>query len=272
MPPAASMLEEHLPVIEEAIRFACRHAGFPPQDAEEFEGWAKLRLVERQEAVFAGYRGRGTLAAYLAVIVQNLFRDYRTHLWGRWRPSAEAQRLGPEAIELETLTSRDGLDFETAIEMMVSRNPALRSRDELEALAGQLPRRERRSFVSEEALYYVGTQDGVESRVEDTENARVQADVEEAFAAVLSGLDPQDVLLMKMSFRDGFSVATIARALAIQPRVLYYRREVCLKQLRQELENRGLTWDHVKKILGWDGLSLALVAADDETEPPEGRS
>ena len=64
------------------------------------------------------FEGRSSLTTYITVVVQRLFLDRRNRLWGKWRPSAEARRLGPTAVLLERLVSRDGWSAEQALETL----------------------------------------------------------------------------------------------------------------------------------------------------------
>jgi hypothetical protein len=63
----------------------------------------------------------GSLVNDEALFLANLpviFLDYRNRLWGKWRPSAEAKRLGPTAILIERLVARDGWAVDQVIEMV----------------------------------------------------------------------------------------------------------------------------------------------------------
>src|SRR5215208_5464467 len=51
------------------------------------------------------FERRSSLPTYVTVVIQRLFLDYRNRLWGKWRPSSDAKRLGPTAMLLERLVA-----------------------------------------------------------------------------------------------------------------------------------------------------------------------
>lgn len=256
---AEALFLEHLPFLERSIAFVCRRNGFPEADGEDFASWAKLRLIEDDYAILRKFRGTSKLTTFLTVVVRNLFRDYRIKLWGKWRPSAAAKRLGPTAVRLERMVSRDGRSVEEAIESLKENQAVAESRRELERLAGRLPERVPRRFVGEEALEGEGSLDGVESRLRDRERAAAAARVEAALERALDALEPRDRLLLKMHYRDGFSIATIARTLEVEQRPLYSRRDRAFRRMRRELGEAGVEWERVEGLLGWERTDLSAV-------------
>ena len=77
--------------------------------------------------------------AFLTTVVTRLSLDRRVKAWGKWRPSVEAKRLGPPAIALERLTTREQLPLDQAIETLLARGEST-SEAALRSMAGQLPR------------------------------------------------------------------------------------------------------------------------------------
>ena len=90
-----------LALIERLIEYTCRRAHCPAQEAEEFAGWAKLRFVSGDYGILRKFEGKSALSTYLSVVLQRLFLDFRVERWGKWRPSAEAKRMGPLAVRVE---------------------------------------------------------------------------------------------------------------------------------------------------------------------------
>lgn len=109
---------EHSETIEAVLAFICRRHRLAPDDGDEFSSWARLRLIDDECAVLRKFRGASSLRTYLVSVVLHLFQDWRNAQWGRWRPSVLARQLGPVAIELEKLVSRDGRDYEEAVETL----------------------------------------------------------------------------------------------------------------------------------------------------------
>jgi RNA polymerase sigma factor for flagellar operon FliA len=212
-----------------------RHA-LSDADIEEFGSWVKERLIEREYAVYRQFAGRSSLGTYLAVVVANLFRDFRNSRWGRWRPSAAATRLGPLAVRLETLLHRDGHSFRDAVERLKGHEtePALR------ALAAQLPRRMPQKEVGLEAAVGVAAPQDPSS---DT------IDAERVIADAMAELPVEDRVIVRMHYWDDFSVADIARTLGLEQRRLYRRLESIQVTLGRALAKRGLDRARIAELL-----------------------
>src|SRR5438270_10350349 len=110
----AERLIENLPLIDRITSVTCRRMGMSAADAEEFHGHLLLRLVENDYGILRAFRNRSSFSAYLAVVVSRTLIDYRNRLWGRWRPSAAAEKLGEPAVELERLLYRSYQSAEDA--------------------------------------------------------------------------------------------------------------------------------------------------------------
>ena len=247
---------DHLDLIRRVGSSAVRRAGFPPQDAEDFVSRVQLKLVEDDYAVLRKHRGDSSLSTFLVVVVNNQFKDFCNHKLGKYRPSARAKQLGPNALALERLLVRDGHELESAIEILRSQLDV--SADELRKIADQLPQRTPRRFVNDEVLdqQNLGPPGSTAERVQDGERAATAERVEAVLNLALKALDVQDLLILKMHFRDGCSFTEIASALRLDQRSLYTRKDKSLRKLHAMLEDEGLTWDAVREILGWQGLEM----------------
>lgn len=246
---ARALLENNFDLIQSKLRHLSRHSGLPAHEAEEFRSWALFKLVEDDYRVLASWQGRSTLPTYLTVVLVNLMKDYRIHVWGRWRPSAAARRLGPEGVLLERLWVRDALPLAEAIHRMRTVHGTSLSPAQLERIAARLPRRPDRRRVGERELRGVSVDGGVESRVEDAEQACTAARLRRALLPLLRGLPAEHRLLLRLCYRDGLSIAAIAPLLGKSQRELYALRDRCLKGLRRALERLGLTADRVTPLL-----------------------
>lgn len=262
--PEAGFLE-HLELIERAATSAARRSGFDGADVEDFVSTVKLKLIDDDYAVIRRHRGDSKLSTFLVTVIHNLVRDYRNHKWGKYRPSAVAKRLGEVAVLLERLLVRDQHGLDAAIEIVKQRLPEAPSREALRDLAGQLPARTRRSFVGEEALATRpdDTADPEERAVDSARQGRAEH-LGEVVGRALKTLAPQDALLLKMHFRDGETLAAIAKTLHLEQRPLYTRKNRCLRQLLAALEAEGLTWDAVRDILDWQQGELELGFEEEE--------
>ncbi len=250
-----AILEEHFDFIQRRLRHLSRRSGLPETEAEEFRSWALLKLVEDDYRILARWQGRSSLATYLGVVLVNLMRDYRTHVWGKWRASAAALRQGPEGVLLECLMGRDGLSLDEAIEQMGTRHGVTLSRVQFERIAGRLPRRTHRRRGGEEELMRIAVDGGAEDRLEEIERTATAARLQELLPPILDTLPAENRLLFELHYRDGLSMAAIAPVLGRPQRELYSLRDRCLKKLRRALEGAGLSADRVKgltALLSWE--------------------
>src|SRR5258707_733762 len=106
----------NLDAIDRAIGYVCHRNHLSPQDAEEFNSEVKTKLIEANYAVLRKFEGRSSFSTYMTTVIQRLYFQWRVQMWGKWRPSAEARRLGEKAITLERLLTRDGFTYREALE------------------------------------------------------------------------------------------------------------------------------------------------------------
>jgi RNA polymerase sigma factor for flagellar operon FliA len=249
--PGESLLLSELPTIDRIVAFIRVRHHLSASDADEFAAHVRLKLVEDEYAVLRKFEGRSSLRTYLTVVIQRLFLDYRTSAWGKWRPSAEARRLGELAIQAERLVTRDGYSLDEAYEVLTTNHGVGINRGELEQLVEKLPCRVRRSFEGEESLQNVVAPDlSPDAALEEQGRAVAAARVSQALSRTLATLDVRDRLILTMRFEDGRTVAEIARVLHVDQKALYRRCDRLLLDLRAALEREGVNADEVLDILG----------------------
>ncbi len=254
-----ALLETHYNVIWKKLLHLSRRSGLPEHEAEEFRSWTLIRLVENDYRILASWEGRSTLPTFLTVVLTNLMRDYRTHLWGKWRPTAAAKRQGDEAVLLEQLRDRDGLSLDEAVERMRNEHGVSLSRAELEQMAASFPPRMERRRVGEEELLRIPVDGRVESRIEDAERSRTEEQLRVLLAPLLRSLSAEDRLLLKLHYWDGLSMNAISPLLGRPQRELYSVRDKCLKKIRRNLEAAGLKPERARELLGCSHLELSPV-------------
>jgi len=252
-----ALLEIQYHLIQKKLLHLSRRSGLPEHEAEEFRSWALFKLVEDDSRMLASWEGRSTFPTFLTVVLVNLLRDYRTHIWGKWRPTAAARRLGREAVLLEQLCFRDGLPLDEAIERMRTEHKVSLSRPELERIAATLNRRPERRRVGEDELLRVPVDGQVEARIEDAERSRTEEQLRILLAPLLHALAAEDRLLLKLHYWDGLSMAAISPVLSRPQRELYSVRDRCLKKIRRNLEEAGVSPERVRALLGCSLLDLA---------------
>jgi len=253
---------EQLPTIERVIGWVCARRGLRAADAEDFASIVKIRLIENDYEVLGKWQGRSTMKTYLTTVINHIYLDFQVQRFGKWRPSAEAKRLGPEAVRLEQLMYRDGLSFDEACEVMLS-DPRMRlTRDDLHAIRIRLPQRQSRRPESREIEPV-----RLESADEAVARAERQALADKTFAVIrctLSRMPPQDRVFLRLLFQSGLKIAEVARVRGDEQKSLYARRDDLLKRLKQDLEAEGIRYEDVQELL----TNLDWEAALGPDEPP----
>jgi RNA polymerase sigma factor (sigma-70 family) len=265
---AERLFLENLPLIEGVIAFVCRRNHLGDADAEEFAAHVKFKLIEGNYDVLRKFEGRSTFSTYLTTVVQRMFFQQRVQMWGKWRPSAEAKRLGDKAITLERMLTRDGLSFPECVAALTSGASPAYTRAELEAFHLRLPPRQPRPvLVSDDAAQSVASG----ATPEEELNGRVRSDAARAAACaldgIIAGLDAEDQLILRMRFWSCRKVADIARGTGIDQKKLYKRLEKLLATLRSALERSGVDREAVLDILAHGGHDVALDSWNEEGKP-----
>jgi RNA polymerase sigma factor for flagellar operon FliA len=183
------------------------------------------------------------------VVIRRLLLDYQDHLWGKFRPSAEAERLGPVAIRLDRLIGREGYTLGEACEILRTNEKVEMSVAEIEVLWKKIPPRIGRHIVGEEGLEAKATPEpGPDERLEETEKEKSRRRVYMSLKRALETLSHEDRLFMKM--RQEYSVAEIARILKVDQKPLYRRQDKIHKELRNALKRLGVRRQDLEEVLG----------------------
>jgi RNA polymerase sigma factor (sigma-70 family) len=250
VPQPAELLVSELPRIEAVIASVCRRHRCRPEEAEEFASEVKLKLVADNYAVLRKFEGRANLKTYLTIVVQNYFKDYCNHLWGKWRKSAEAKRLGPVAEKLEELF-RDGFGFAEACEELRTSQKVELSPAKLAEMAGRLPPRLPRRFEGEESLAMLADGDpGPEERRVLAERSAAWQRLAGPLKKALGALSDRDRLIVRLDFEKDFSLADIARTLHLDEKGIYRQKTRILNELGAALRQLGVTEEEVATALG----------------------
>lgn len=255
-----ALLETHLELIQRKLHRLSWRSGLPACDAEEFRSWAIFKLIDDDYRILGRWGDRSSFSTYLTVVLVNLMRDYRIHVWGKWRPCAASRRRGKEYVLLERLLVRDGLSEAEAVERLRTQHGISLVPDEQTRLVAALPRRPERRRVSDEELLKTPIDGHVEIRIEEKERARTANRLRELLVPLLRSLPAEDRLLLKLHFFDGLSMAALAPILRRPQRELYTVRDRCLKKLRRSLEGAGLGVDQIREVLDRFQENLGLEA------------
>jgi RNA polymerase sigma factor for flagellar operon FliA len=230
---------EQLALLSQAIQDVARVRRLSGADVDDFAQSVHVRFLERNYDIFDRFEGRSSMRTYLMVVVSRMLLDWRNALYGKWRPSNAAVRLGGHAIELERLMSRDGYSKDEAAEMLRTMKEGAPALCALQDLADQLPNRPRRRTVSDKALCDVEGR-GFEDPVEADEGRKAERKMRTALAAALRQLSSDDRWLIRARYVQHRSVHAVAQSLQIDPKSLYRRYERLLRTLRTALAQTGI--------------------------------
>jgi len=251
--PASELFLAHLPQVDAVVAYVCRRHSCGTDEAEEFAAHVKAKLVADDYAILRKFQGKSRFETYLTTVITHLFLDWRNHLWGKWRPSAEARRLGPVAKKLEEL-ARDGYTFEESCELLRTNHGVVLPRAELEALAARLPVRLPRKMEGEERLEALPAgEPGPDERILERERQEVRGRLWQALEHALATLPDEDRLILKMRYESDLQIVEIARALHLEAKPLYRRIERRGKDLRAALEREGIEGKMVAEVLSGTG-------------------
>jgi RNA polymerase sigma factor (sigma-70 family) len=263
-PPPADLgrfLTDNLPLLRQVVRRVARNHRLRDHEVEELLGAVQLKLVENDYEVLRRFEGRSSLATYLGSIVTRHLLDERIALWGKWRPSVYARRLGATAMHLEMLMTRDGLAFGEAVQVLRSTRVVLESDDDLYRLSLGFRARAPRRFVDVAVLHHVAVDDAVDRHIDGERQAALAVRTGAVLKAALDALAPQDRLLLKMHFEYNLPFSKIARVLGVDQKPLYRRKDQALALLGEALAQQGLKREDIVQIRGAD---LDLTPATDD--------
>jgi RNA polymerase sigma factor (sigma-70 family) len=253
--PPEDFFRGHLKLIEQVIAHACQRFRLRREDAEDFSSWVKIKLIENDYRKIREFKGTSTPKTYLTIVIINLLKDYINHLWGKWRSSEEAKRLGEVAIRLEELIVRDGYSFDMACHLLRQNYNVEASWQDLQALAARLPPRLPRRMEREDVLEIVPTRELTpEEALLAKERAVMRRRVEAALFRARKTLPADDQLIIEL-WMGGCSVANIARSQGKtreEEKGLYRRIDKIKEALRKALEREGVRRPDIDEILGPD--------------------
>jgi len=90
---------------------------------------------------------------------------------------------------------------------------------------------------------------GADERVMRAEAERRRERIRDALRRAREQLEPEDQVIVRMRFEDGYTLADVARLLRLEQKPLYRRLDRVLVRLREMLEAEGLGRDDVVELL-----------------------
>jgi RNA polymerase sigma factor for flagellar operon FliA len=266
--PASTYLE-HLASIERIAAFAARKGYLKPDDIAEFVQVVRCRLFDDDYAIIRKFEGRSSFTTYLTTVISRLFHQWRVEQWGKWRPSAEARRLGDIAITLERLLTRDGWTLSEAVKMLTTRAGAEVSVAELEAIYLRLPPRNPRPLIvsGEVSPDAAAVESDADDRVEKRDRESTARRTAETMDSVLESFAEEDRLILELRFWKSCKVPEIARVLHLDQKKLYKRLDKLFATFRQALKSAGVNRADVDAVLSSGDQDIRLGVLSDEENP-----
>lgn len=246
---------EHLRTIERIAASVARRNHVRDSEAEEFVQQVRVWLLEDDYAIIRKFEGRASFSTYLTTVIARLFTRWRIEQWGKWRPSAEAKRLGEAAIMLERLLTRDGYTLSEAVRTMTTPGGCAYTSRDLEALYLRLPQRNPRPVViaGDDVPDVIAVPSNQGDGIEAEERAQAAEHAARVLDEVIGRLDAEDHLILEMRFWHARRVPDIARTLHLDQKKLYKRLDRLFDGLRRELERAGVSQDEVMWLLATGG-------------------
>jgi RNA polymerase sigma factor for flagellar operon FliA len=236
---------------------------------DEFTQVVCVRLWANDYAIIRKFEERAVFTTYLTTVIIRLFHQWRVEQWGKWRPSAEAKRIGGKAILLERLLTRDGYTFAEAVSSLTMRSDAAFTVAELEQLYVRLPlRTPRTTFVSDELTGELGVEGDAEDRAGKADREKTGRKAGAVLDAVLQTLPSEDRVILQMRFWDAMKVPEIALLLRLNQKKLYKRLDKLFITLRRALENAGISRAEVEELLKRGDQDIELGILGKPENPP----
>jgi RNA polymerase sigma factor (sigma-70 family) len=226
--------EPHLSEILAAVRTVARRRGLTADQQGDLLSYAVCRLLERR-AVSAVPLSNPR--AYLETMVDRFWVDLTNELWGRWRPTAAAQRLGETAVALDRLIRRDGVDPREAVHQAYGGGRRRRTLETLDRLARRLAPRPRPVPIEEVDRELVT---GGEAEVLAAEQRRRLRQALTALRQELRGLEGTARRVLEGRYLEGRSARDLAGELGLEERAVYSLAYRSLEALRERLAERGV--------------------------------
>jgi len=268
-PDPRELLTSNLAIIDRVVAFACRRHRLDRTDCEDFASTVRLKLLENDYAVLRAYEGRSGFATFISIVIQRAALDFRIRMWGKWHPSAEAQRLGALAVDLERILHRDGRSIDEALSILAQSHEGV-TREMLALIAARLPERppKRRDVDVEEAADIAVTHaNAVEAPLLAEERRRLSERVSDVMSTLLERVPEDERLILQLRFESGLTVAQIARSLRLDQKLTYRRIERRMREFREELARCGIEPDDVRDLIGGDEPLLRFPLGKSEPRP-----
>ena len=256
------LLLDHLDLIDQIVRKTGRHRHLSAAEREDFAGFVHLRLIDDDYAILRKFQGRSSWFTYLAAVIERMGFDFCAQMWGRWRPSAMAERLGPEAVLLERLVTRDGHAIDEAIALARHHEVDLTDGD-LRRIWQQLPKRIRPTEVGEDAAASVSGNDNAEVLVEDAERAHAVERLNRGLRAAFAEIAAPDRVTIALVFDQKLPLAKVAVLTGSSLPTIHRRLKKSFQHLQGALARDGFGAREIADLIGHPSIALSPLLRDE---------
>jgi RNA polymerase sigma factor (sigma-70 family) len=259
------LFTDNLELIEKLVRISGRRHHLSHVELEDFSGYVNVELLKNDCATLRKFQNRSSWWTFLATVIEKLALDFLIQRWGRWRPSAMAEKLGPVAVILDRLVNRDNHTLEEAMEIVRTNHAVGLSYTDLRARWDQLPPRPRMMEVGEEAAAAVSSPDSSEVHVEDAARREDIGRLEKTLQAAFGALAAQDRVMIALRYDHDLSVVEIAKVMNSSVATIHRRLDRSLKELRAALSRGGFDPREISTLIGHSTMVLSpLLRAEVE--------
>lgn len=248
---AEKLYLDNLQLIDRIAAFVARRNHLNPDESAEFIQETRVRLLEDDYAIITKFQGRSAFSTYLTTVIGHLFHEYRVKQWGKWRPSAEAKRIGDKAVTLERLVTRDGFTFDEAVKVLTTPAGSQYTPRELEKIYRRLPSRPARPVMVSGDVNpdIVTTAAEAYDRVQSSDRERLARKAITEMDLGITAMESEDRLILQMRYLGGLKVPDIAQRIQRDQKWVYKRLDALCAQLRRRLEAAALDRNLINDLL-----------------------
>ena len=253
------LLQSALQIVDVVVTKVARRRRLQAADADDLASMVRVKLLSNDAAALRKFQGRSTLQTF-TVVVQRYCSTTRPPLGvngGRRQP----QGVRPCRHAAGT-SDRSRQPPSTTRAILESQYRLSIDRRVLARVHARFKPRLHRTFVDLEGAGQPVEPQSADHRIETAWREAVGLQVASALRSTLQSQAPEDLRILTMRFKDGLSIAAIARAVSLDQKALYRRIARLLRKLEHGLKVRGVARSEALEALnGWVSTPAAVQPA-----------
>lgn len=239
------LLQYHFDTIRKSIAAICFRHGLTGDGADDFSQEVMEHLIADDYRVLREFSGNSSFRTYIQTVVARLFIDRLRHEKPRWRPSAEASRLGPAAVFLERLIYRDGNTPAEASEIIRISMGYETGEKEIERLLTLLPVRIDRPLSRNVGGETLDDCPGNDASPEELLIGREQECLVDRMMDIVKEemlhlMTEQDRVVFRLHFQEGIKISEVARMLRTDRALIDRRIKTLLAGFKEAILRNGI--------------------------------